>query len=207
MGTITVRLPALAVVLAAAGCLCGCAAFRASTTNVNVEEEKHFTEKFDYSDLRLFTERAAGQIAASDFVVGKAEKPTFMIAGIQNRTSQYVDTKSISDRVRTLLFKTGAFRFVNEARREDLLREQGYQAAHTPPDAELKVGRQLGADFMLSGSLTEMKERSPDQVRVSRQKISYYNLTLEVTDITTGELVWTDEQELARQASQPIIRW
>ena len=39
-----------------------------------------------------------------------------MIAGIQNRTSQYVDTKNLTDRIRTLLFKSNAVRFINEAR-------------------------------------------------------------------------------------------
>ena len=60
---------------------------------------------------------------------------------------------------------------------------------------------------MLSGSITEMRQSSPRQVRVSKQKLSYYKLTLEVTDLETGELLWTGEQEMARQASQPIIGW
>ena len=196
-----------ALVVAAAMFMPACAAFRASTSDVDLNQDQHFDEKFDYSDLRNFTAKAANDLAAGDFVQQAQDKPVIMIAGIENRTSSYVDTKNLSDRIRTLMFQTGKFRFVNETRRDDLLKEQGYQAAHAPADAGLKVGKQLGADYMLSGSLTEMKERSPDQVRVSRQKINYYKLTLEVTDITTGELLWTDEQELARQASQPIIRW
>ena len=39
---------------------------------------------------------------------------------------------------------------------------------------------------MLTGSLTEMSQRSPDQVRISRKKVSYYKLTLEITDLKTG---------------------
>lgn len=187
--------------------LTGCAGFRASTGDIDVDEKRHFDEKFDYSDLRKFTEKAAQDIANDELMGGHSEKPILMIAGVENRTTQYVDTKALTDRVRTLLFKTGEFRFVNATRRDDLLKEQGYQAANAPADAELKIGRQLGANYMLSGSLSEMKQKSPDQVRISRKRINYYNLTLEVTDLTTGELVWTDEQELAREASQPIIRW
>ena len=130
-----------------------------------------------------------------------------MIAGVQNRTSEYVDTKSLSDRIRTLLFKTKTVRFVNAARRTDLLKEQGYQAAHATPESQAEVGRQLGANYMLSGALAEMKNRSGRQVRMSRKELNYYKLTMEVTDLTSGELVWTTEEEFARQASKPLIGW
>ena len=185
----------------------GCAAFRANVRDVDTNKEKHFDQKFDYSDLHNFTRRAANQLAATKFKTKPGEKPVFMIAGIQNRTSEYVDGKNLTDRIRTILFKTGKFRFVNVPRRADLMKEQKHQAANATTSTRVAIGKQLGAGFMLSGSLTEMKSRSPDQVRISRKKVSYYKLTLEVTDLTTGELLWTDEQELARQASQPIIRW
>ncbi len=118
-----------------------------------------------------------------------------------------METNNITDRLRTLLFQTGKVRFINEARREDLLREQGYQAANASVETQRQIGAQLGASLMLSGSLTEMSQQSGRQVRVSKQKLNYYKLTLELTDLTTGELLWTGEQELARQMSQPIIGW
>lgn len=198
---------AIVLALALVVLLPGCAAFRASTKSVDVSDEIHMRETFDYSDMRDFTEKVATELAASDFAASAEEKPVLMVAGIQNRTSQYLDTKNLSDRIRTLLFKTGKFRFINAARRDDLLKEQGYQAQHASLDTQRKIGQQLGAGYMLSGSITEMKHTSPRQVRVSKQKLNYYKLTVEVTDLDTGELMWTDEQELARQASQPIIGW
>jgi len=203
------RLPLQTAILLAAGMVTfsGCAAFRANVQNVDPGKEKHFDQKFDYSDLHNFTEKAAKQLAATKFKTKPGEKPVFMIAGIQNRTSEYVDGKNLIDRIRTILFKTGKFRFVNAARRADLIKEQKHQAANAAVSTRVQIGKHLGAGYMLSGSLTEMKSRSPDQVRISRKKVSYYKLTLEVTDLTTGELLWTDEQELARQARQPIIRW
>jgi curli biogenesis system outer membrane secretion channel CsgG len=115
--------------------------------------------------------------------------------------------KNVSDRIRTLLLRTGKVRFVNAARREDLLKEQGYQAAHATAETQTAVGRQLGAQYMLTGSLTEMKQRSPRQVRVSKQKIRYYKLTLEITDLETSEIAWTTERDFARRVSEPLIGW
>jgi uncharacterized protein (TIGR02722 family) len=185
----------------------GCAMFRASTQDVNVEERRHMNTDFDYTDMRNITQEVVDELLGTAFLRGQSEPPILMIAGVQNRTKEYVDTKNLTDRMRTLLFQSGQARFVNEARREDLLKEQGYQAAHATAETQAAVGRQLGARYMISGSLVQMSERSPKQARISKQTLAYYKLTFEVTDLETGLLAWTTEKEFARQASTPLIGW
>ncbi len=197
----------LLTVIMIAALLSGCAAFRHQTAGVDLDEADPMRERFDFTDLRSITESFANELAYSSFITEHNDPPIMMIAGVQNRTSEYMDTKNLSDRLRTLLFQTGNVQFVNEARREDLLREQGYQAAQATPETQAAVGQQLGAQYMMSGSLTEMSDRSPRQVRVSRTVRRYYKLTLEVTDLETGLLAWTAEREFAREARQPLIGW
>ena len=187
----------------------GCAAFRTSTSDVDVNSGKSPVERADYnySDMQNITRKVVDEMVASPFLTDQAAPPIMMIAGVQNRTSAYVDTKNLTDKMRTLLFKTGRVQFVNEARREDLLKEQGYQAANATPETQTSVGKQLGAKFMVSGSLVEMETKSGRQVRVSKQVLKYYKLTIEVTDLETSLLAWTTEEEFARQESQPLIGW
>ncbi len=190
-----------------ASLLSGCAMFRAQTSGVDVDSADPMRERFDFTDLRNITESFANELGYSPFITEHNAPPIVMIAGVQNRTSEYMDTKNLTDRLRTLLFQTGNLQFVNEARREDLLREQGYQAAQATPETQVGIGQQLGARYMISGSLTEMADRSPRQVRVSKTVRRYYKLTLEVTDLETGLLAWTAEREFAREARQPLIGW
>jgi penicillin-binding protein activator len=185
----------------------GCAAFRASTSDIDVNKPQHVDSTYDFSDLRTLSQNVADEMLRSPFLIGKPQPPIMMIAGVQNRTGRYVDTKGLTDKMRTLLFQSGKVQFVNEARREDLLKEQGYQAANATPETQTKVGRQLGAKYMMTGSLIEMQESSPRQVRVSKQEYTYYKLTIEVTDLETGLMAWTTEKEFARQASLPLIGW
>lgn len=202
IGSIVMALSVIVLSLAS-----GCAAFRAQTTQVDVDGAEPMDERFGFTDLREITESFANELGHNPLVTDHGEAPIMMIAGVQNRTSEYVDTKNLTDRLRTLLFQTGNVQFVNEARREDLLREQGYQAAQATPETQVGIGQQLGAKYMMSGSLTEMADRSPRQVRVSRTQRRYYKLTLEVTDLETGLLAWTAEREFAREARQPMIGW
>jgi uncharacterized protein (TIGR02722 family) len=185
----------------------GCAMFRASVTELDVNQKQHVDADYDYSDMRNVTEGLASDILASKFLKDAAQPPIIMIAGIQNRTKQFADMKNLSDRLRTLLLQSGKARFINETRRDDLLKEQGYQAANATPETQTRVGRQLGAKYMISGSFTEMDQSSPRQVRISKQEYKYYKLTLEINDLETSEIVWTQEKEFARKASIPLIGW
>lgn len=197
----------LAAVVAAMGMTTGCAAFRASTTSVDLDSADHMKADFDYVDMRKITEEVVADILRGPFVEGHDSTPILIVAGVENRTSNYVDTKALTDRMRTLLLQSGKVQFINESRRADLMKEQGYQAANATPDTQVAIGRQLGASYMVSGSLVEMSQTSPRQVRVSKQEVKYYNLTMEITDLETGLITWTTEKEFARQASKPLIGW
>jgi hypothetical protein len=185
----------------------GCAMFRAGVSDVDIEKGDHMRAEFDFRDLRAISQDVVDELLADSFMAEKSTVPVFMIAGVQNRTSDYLDTKALTDSMRTRLIQSKKARFVNEARREDLLKEQGYQAANVTPDQQVSLGKQLGAQLMMSGALMEMKQTSARQARISKQVVRFYQLTMEVTDLVSGEVVWTTQKEFARKESQPLIGW
>lgn len=185
----------------------GCSAFRTSTTDVSPENLEHYRAEYDASDMRKITNSVVNKILFSPFLGQQSSPPVMTIAGVENRTLEYVDTKNLTDRMRTQLLQSGKIQFVNNARRDDLLKEQGYQAAHADPNTMATLGQQMGAKYMLTGSLTQMTQKTGKQVRLSKQKLNYYKLTIEITDLTSSLIVWTTEEEFARQESTPLIGW
>ena len=200
------RLMTMAAVAPAALLLGGCAMFRADVTDVNVDQTKHMGASYDYSDMRAMTQDFADGLL-SEFLARQPAPPIMVTAGLENRTTKHEDTKLITDRIRDIILPTGKAQFINESRRADLLKEQGYQAANATPDTQAKIGRQLGAKYMISGSLAEMESSSPRQVRVSKQDVKYYHMVIEVTDLESGLLVWSRTKDFAREISKPIIGW
>ncbi|HID98525.1 MAG TPA: hypothetical protein EYP57_10150 [Thermodesulfobacteriaceae bacterium] len=187
--------------------LSGCAMFRIATDDVTVDEMGHYRAAYDATDMRKITESVVDEMLADPFLSHAQSPPVMMIAGVQNRTAEYVDTKNLTDRMRTLLIKSGRVKFVNAFRRKELLKEQGYQAAHATVETQVEVGRQLGAKYMLTGSLTQMSQETGRQVRVSKTKMNYYKLTIEVNDLESGLITWTTEVEFARKERMPLIGW
>ncbi len=185
----------------------GCSAFRMSTSNVNPNDGRHYNQNYDQTDLKELSATITSQLLGSPFLMNQAKPPVMMIAPMANNTDEHIDTKSLTDKMRVTLLQSGQVRFVNEVRRKEIMDEQGFQAANVTPGQNADIGQQLGVNYMLSGSFSKIEKNSGKQVRVSKKYFSYYKLTMEVTNVASGELVWIAEHEIARESSKPLIGW
>lgn len=195
------------VLLAVASLGTGCRAFRSSVHEVDVAKAKPMDASYDYSDLRWLGNSVGGDISAWKSLDQEGRKPILVVMGIQNRTTRHIDTKAITDTIRTVVINSGKADFANESQRDTLLKEQGYQLANCTPETRVQIGRQLGARYMLTGSLVEIRKEEPRQVRVSKSEEVFYQLTIEITDLQTGLIAWTTQKERARGASKPVVGW
>ena len=185
----------------------GCSSFRSSVETVDVATAKPMDTGYDFGDLRWLGNTVGGKIAASDLIKQSVGKPIFVVMGIQNRTTTHIDTKAITDTMRTVVINSGKANFVNETRRDDMLKEKGYQLANCTAETRVAIGKELGAKYMLTGSLVEMRKETPRQVRLSKQEEVFYQLTVEITDLETSLIAWTTQEERVRSGSKPVIGW
>lgn len=170
-------------------------------------ESIQYTAEYSYGDLNKLSEEMANRILQSK-IASEDTAPVMVIYGIENRTDEHIDTKALTDAMRTILIKSGKFQFINEARRNDLVAEMEYQAqGFITAETQIKFGKQVGAKYFLTGSLKSISAEDAKQVRIKKKSLKYYRLTLEITDINTNLIVWTDEQEIVREQSKPFIGW
>jgi len=184
----------------------GCSVFHASVQNeaVNTAAEKPLDTGYDFADLRSLAEAVNTELVSSPIL---EKKPILVVMGIENRTDEHIDTKAITDTIRTKLINDGKAFFINESRRDALMKEQGYQLVNCTPETQTLIGKQLGARYMLTGSLIKISKETPKQISLSRKEQVYFQLTVEVTDLQTGLIAWTTQKERVRGASKPILGW
>ena len=194
-------------VVALSAAATGCAMFRIRVKDDDVSDLPAYDAAYGAQDLRKLSEEVSNEISRSRFLAEQKDNPVMIVYGVQPRTTTFVDTQALTDRLRTELLQKTGIRFVNESRRQELLKEQGYQAANATQSTQSAIGRQLGAKYMLTGSLVEITKETGRQVRVSKSTLVYYQLTMEISDIESGEIVWSTQKEFAREARQPLIGW
>lgn len=188
------------VVLIMSGCM-------ATTKNLDPKSDLHYDASYDFSDKNQIVERLVTPLVTAP-VFPVQVKPILIVYPVVNETSEHISTGGITDAIRMRLIQSGKFRFINENQRENIQRETSYQGqGFVDPGMRVEQGRQLGADYILSGTLRSIKKKQPKQWRLMKKERIYYSLDLTMTDLKTGEIVYADQAELAREASQPIIGW
>lgn len=185
--------------------LVGCVA---TTRSIDTSSDFHYDASYDFADKKAIVNELTSSLLADARSNNFIDRPVVISYGIANETSEHINTGGIADDIRANLLQSKQFRFLNQRQRENLVNEADYQyAGFVAPEERLTEGRQLGADFLLSGTLRSIEKKQPKQWRLNKRKLVYYNMTLEMTDTTTGEITWTDNVEIARESSQPIIAW
>jgi uncharacterized protein (TIGR02722 family) len=184
--------------------LSGCA----TTKSIDPNSETHYDANYDFSDKKKIVDDLTTSLLSGTQLPPASKKPILIVYPLANETSEHINTSGITDDIRMALIRARKYRFINEAQRSNILKETAYQdAGHVAPAMQISKGKQLGADYILSGSLRSIEKEQQKQIRFSKKKMIYYSLNLELTDLTTGEIAWADKVELAREASRPIIGW
>ena len=178
----------------------------ATTRNIDTNSEVHYNASYDFSDKNLIVDRLSASLV--DYAATSAGKPVVISYGIGNETSEHINTGGISDDIRLQLIQSGQYQLLNEGQRFNIQDESEYQKTGTvPAAARIAQGRQLGADYILAGTLRSIVKKPPTSIRLIKRKMVYYSLNLELTDTETGAIAWADKVDLAREQSQPIIGW
>jgi len=179
--------------LALAGVLIsGCA----TTTREVQLDRKPMTHRLEPQDVRRTVERMTASMQQIVHLeeYGYTGRPVLDIFPVKNNTSQHLDMKSFTDSLRDALMKTGMFRFVDRSTSMNDITIMNEQATLglTDPSKAILGGHQSAAQMTITGELSEMKTRD------GRVTDAYYKFSLQLKDLRTGELVWTDEQEIRK---------
>ena len=160
----------------------------------DISQDRLLDDKFNESDMRQMADTMISSLVESRVVRESKKSPVVLVTLVKNRTAEHIDMKSMTDKIRVALVKSGKFRFTDKEVRGELADELSYQSesGYVNPDTARKKGRQIGADFFLTGEITDRVQEVGDK------KYVYYKTTLNLVNIDSGILDWTDEKELRK---------
>ena len=152
------------------------------------------SDKFVESDLQAIAEKLSRSLLTEDVLFSQSNSPKVLMSLITNATDEHIDMKSLSDKIRTALIRSHKMQFINESLRPTVKEETEYEeGSFVDPQSAKHRGHQAGADYLISGNISSIKQP------VGRQEIVYYKATLEMTNLSTNVIAWTDEVELKKK--------
>jgi len=179
-----------------------------TTTVLDVDKPKNISKEYGYSDLKAVTEKMISSIVANPPIADRNDRPVLMVAGIANRTDEHIDTKAIGEKIMNGLTQTHKVRFVNKDARDKIEQEIKYQGGGmVNPESRVKLGKQVGADYIITGAITSMESKEGKGIRLKERSVRYYKVSMELNDINTNIVEWSEEHEFAREEAKPFIGW
>ena len=130
-------------------------------------------------------------------------RPVIVVEKVKNKTTQHIDTESVTDSIRTKLIRSGKFRFldkstdgqtIGEIRRQQ---EQGL----TKQSQAAQFGTQEAAEFILTANLAEIKQKKDEFW--NKKTAVYYKFTMNLKNLRTGILEWSEEKEISKLKVDP----
>jgi uncharacterized protein (TIGR02722 family) len=179
---------ALAVTVAAAG---GCA--KPKTRYGDAGAVETVTNQFGSTDLQLLAEQMTQSMLQAP-IIGSGNLPLVTIQEVKNKTSEYIDTRAITNRMRATLQKSGRVRFVvDQAEMQKQEAELDRQASERyDQDKTVQQGKMVGAGLRVTGEITSIVKETKDVKDV------YYQLFLSLTGVQTGIEEWSDTKEIRK---------
>lgn len=173
---------------------CGPRQFVKGQYDENVEDTNLLTDKWSESDMQTAVRDLVASATANQAIAAAKRPPIVMVTRLQNKTSEHIDTQSIADMFTAELMRSGKVSFVDKAAREDISEEYDYQdSGMVSRESKKGKGGQVGADFILNGRLDSIVQEA------GKEKTIYYKMTMNMTNLKTGLIAWTDYKQLRKQ--------
>lgn len=178
---------------------CGPKAFVKGTYD-DPNRENLLNDQWSETDMQKVVQTMVQSLVAHPSIAAAKAPPVVMVTNLQNKTSEHIDTQSIMDMVRVELMQTGKVTFIDKEARGDISDEYNYQnSGMVSGDTKKGPGGQIGADFIVNGRLDSIVQE------VGKEKTVYYKLTLNLTNLKTSVITWTNHKEIRKAFKKKTI--
>ncbi len=156
--------------------------------------------KWNDTDSRLMAEEMTRDIVSrpwiDEFRKSKGRKPTVIPFGVKNRTSEHINTQTFVKDLERALINSGKVRVVSSRDQRSSIRSERADQQAGLTSNPVEVGKELGADFVLTGVLNAIKDR------LGGEEVVFYQGNMELISIETNEKVWIGDKKIKKLISR-----
>ncbi|AYL94455.1 penicillin-binding protein activator LpoB [Mucilaginibacter celer] len=167
-------------------------------TRVSTDETIDVSGNWNNSDARMAADELTGKILGAAWIdthmnEHQGKRPVVIVGFVQNKSHEHIDAETFLTDIESSFIQSQKVRLVQGGKkREELRAEKADQQTNATVSSMKKFGMENGADYILQGSINSIVDAH------KRQKVVYYQVNLELTNIQTNEVVWIGEKKIAK---------
>ena len=180
----------------------GCA--NRKITRVDPNQTIDLSGRWNDSDSRLVSEEMIGDLLTSawipKYLKANDKRPVVVVGLVENKSHEHINSETFIKDVEKAIIRDGNIRLVVAGeKRNELRKERAEQQDYASPETTKKWGKELGADFILQGTINSIVDS------YKKQKVVTYQIDLQLTNIETNEVVWMGDKKIKKQISDKVF--
>jgi penicillin-binding protein activator len=164
---------------------------------VSPDQQIDVSGRWNSTDSKLTADAMIDQILMQpwleNFEKENNRKPVLVIGLISNKSHEHIESDIFINDLEKTFIGTGKVRLVQAGeKREELRSERAGQQDYASKETIKKWGQELGADFILQGSVNSIVDS------FNKEKVLFYKVNLQLTNVETNEVVWMGDKEIKK---------
>ncbi len=128
------------------------------------------------------------------------EAPTVIVGAFQNKTMDHIPTAAFVNDLERAFVNSGAVRVVASSdERGEVRAEREDQQEHARADTRAKLGQELGANYILQGTITAIEDSE------GREKVVYYQVDAQLVDLESNVKTWVGQHKIKKYIERPRV--
>jgi uncharacterized protein (TIGR02722 family) len=194
-------------------CVAGTLAFLASCASTPKVERKAVDTTIDLSgrwndaDSRMVAEEMIQDCLDRPWVQRFADThegkvPTVIVGQVKNRSHEHINVQTFVKDLERALINSGRVQFVaSKGERVGIREERLDMAKHASEETMKAPGEEIGADFMLIGTINTIRDEAGGKV------VMYYQTNLELINMANNLKAWIGEKKIKKLIKRSKVRW
>jgi penicillin-binding protein activator len=192
------------ICLAVVALFSGCASN--PTKRVDSDATENVTIGFGRTDIEKIVGDAMTKLLTSrpntEWARKTSKTPYVMVGKVRNRTDEHVDTKNVTDMLRSRLQESGTIRFTTDRdKRKETLDEVQLQEDSGAYKGGAKLGNWIPPEYILNGRFGSIRKKTDTVEDV------YYVFVLKLEHINTATIAWQCTTEIAKVKTKAGAGW
>ncbi|HRC44643.1 MAG TPA: penicillin-binding protein activator LpoB [Nitrospira sp.] len=182
----------VAVAAAASGC-----GHETKVTRVDTGIVTDLSGRWNDTDSQMVAEamvrEALGNPWLGNFTKGKNRQPVVIVGTVLNKSHEHINVQTfISDLERELTNSQKVTFVAGKGEREEVREERREQAVHAREDTQKAPGKEIGADYMMRGSISTILDEQDGA------KAVFYQIDLEMVDMENNVKAWFGQKKIKK---------
>ena len=174
----------------------GCSSSK-QVTRVDADTTIDLSGRWNDTDSRMVADEMIDDCLNHPWInnhgINTGGKPAVIVGGIRNKSTEHIPVATFITDIERAFINTGKVRPVSSSsERGEIRSERADQGEFASLETVKRMGKELGADYMMTGEINTIEDRE------GGDQVVFYQTDLTLTNIETNEKVWIGQKKIKK---------